>query len=79
MQSVPPQLHQSSSNEQLSLLVEWKQKYLVEEIITNENTSTEAGLPGENVNVIQNFCPSSLIINTTSCQKRSLCYYIWRH
>ena len=42
MQSVPPQLHQSSSNEQLTLLVDWKQKYLVEEIMTNENTSTEA-------------------------------------
>ena len=42
MQSVPPQLHQSSPNEQLTLLVEWKQKYLVEEIMTNESTSTEA-------------------------------------
>ena len=29
-------VHQNSSNEQLTLLVEWKQKYLVEEIITNK-------------------------------------------
>ena len=32
------------------------------------------GLPGGNVYVIQNFCPSCLIIKTTSCQKKSLCF-----
>ena len=32
------------------------------------------GLPGGNVNVMQNFCRSCLIIKATSCQKRSLCY-----
>ena len=41
----------SSSCRELTLLVEWKQTNLVDEIITLENTSTEA-MPGQYVNSI---------------------------
>ena len=41
-QSIPPRLHERSSYGVLTLLVEWKQKTLVNEIMTMENTSTEA-------------------------------------
>ena len=38
-QSVPPQLHERSFYGEPTLLVEWKQKNLVEEIMTMENTT----------------------------------------
>ena len=47
-QSIPPRLHERSSYGVLTLLVEWKQKTLVNEIMTMENTSTEA-MPGQYV------------------------------
>ena len=47
-QSIPPRLHERSSYRVLTLLVEWKQKTLFNEIMTMENTSTEA-MPGQYV------------------------------
>ena len=40
-QSIPLRLNESSSYEELTLLLEWK-KRLIDEIMTMENTSTEA-------------------------------------
>ena len=50
-QSIPPRLHESSSFGELALLVEGKQINFVDEIMTMENTSTEA-MPGQYVTSI---------------------------
>ena len=57
----------------LSSLLIQKSCFLLNFLRENSNKKS-AGLPGGNINVIQNFCLSCLIIKTTSCQKRSLCY-----
>lgn len=44
-------------------------------IFLTENPNWKSvGLPGGNINVIQNFSRSCLIIRTTSCQNKSFCY-----
>ena len=57
----------------LSSLLIQKSCFLLNFLRENSNKKS-FGLPGGNVNVMQNFCRSCLIIKTTSCQKRSLCY-----